>query len=219
VDHPQEKHLNQFEVNPASPRLKVVVRVGAQLDRTYYFGGDVGIDKKNVYLKPSDEDLIVEVERAPFDLLVKGDVQDTIVHKLDKAKIKSVKITGWFELLSKPTTLDIVRKDGKWSLKDATFELDDAKMNALLNDLTTPRAEAFVVYQTGPTAEHHLDVTKNAFSIEMDVEDKGVVKLLLSAPNKEGKIFATTSELPGDVFTLLDKFAALRAKPAALKKD
>jgi hypothetical protein len=45
------------------------------------------------------------------------------------------------------------------------------------------------------------------------------VTMTISPPNKDAKVFATTSALPGDVFTLPDKFAKVRAKPAELKKD
>lgn len=220
ADRPKDDLLNRLEVNPANPRLKVTAKVKDLGDRTYDFGGDVGVEKKNVYLKLLDENMIVEVERGVFDLFGKADVQDLIVHKIDKTKIKSLKLRGWQDVLGAPATLEIERKDGKWTLKTGgMFELDPAKVDLLLNDLTTPRAEAFLVFKTGPTAEHGLDVAKNALEVEMDVEGAGVTKMVLSTPNKDGKVNATTSALPGDVFTLADKFAALRAKPAALKKD
>ena len=73
--------------------------------------------------------------------------------------------------------------------------------------------------QDGPKPEHNLDVTKNALTIEMTMETGDPVKMTISPPNKEGKVFATTSLLPGDVFTMIDRFATVRAKPAALKKD
>jgi len=88
-----------------------------------------------------------------------------------------------------------------------------------LNELTTPRAESFVVYKEGAKPEHNLDVAKNGMLIEMIQETGTPVKLTISPPNKEGKVFATTTALPGDVFILADRFANVRAKPAALKKD
>jgi hypothetical protein len=212
--------LNRLEVNPEAPRLRVTATIKGEGDRVYFFGGDAGTDKRNVYLKPADQDLVFEVDRAGFDAFQKADVQDTVVHRIDKTKVKAVKITGWQEVLGTPTTLEIERKDGKWTLKSGgMFELDPAKVDAFLNDLTTPRAEAFVVYTTGPKPEHNLDVTKNALVVEMTLDMGDPVKMVISAPNKDGKVFATTSVLPGDVFTMADKFAAIRAKPAALKKD
>jgi hypothetical protein len=99
------------------------------------------------------------------------------------------------------------------------FELDPNKVDAFLNDLTTPRAEAFVVYKSGPKPEHNLDVAKNALVFELTMEMGSPVKITISPPNKDGKVFATSSLSPGDVFTMPDKFATVRAKPAALKKD
>jgi hypothetical protein len=163
---------------------------------------------------------VFEVDRAAFDLFQKADVQDTVVHRIDKAKVKALKITGWQEVLGTPTTIEIERKDGKWAVKSgAMFEVDPAKVDAFLNDLTAPRAEAFVVYKDGPKPEHNLDVAKNALRVEMILESGDPVVMTISPPNKEGKVFATSSALPGDVFTMADHFAAVRAKPAALKKD
>jgi hypothetical protein len=62
-------------------------------------------------------------------------------------------------------------------------------------------------------------VAKNALAIEMIMDMGDPAKMVISAPNKEGKVFATSSLSPGDVFTMADQFATIRAKPAALKKD
>jgi hypothetical protein len=223
--------LNRLKVNVDDNRLKVTATVKEPKDptakesketveRVYYFGEDVGTDKKNVYMKPGDQDLVVEVERFAFDQFQKADVMDMVVHKIDKVNIKAVKITGWQEVLGAPATIEIERKEGKWTLNSGgMFELDPNKVDAFLNDVTTPRADAFVVFKTGPTPVHNLDVAKNALAIELTMEKGDPVKMTISPPNKEGKVFATSSALPGDVFTMPDKFATVRAKPAALKKD
>jgi Domain of unknown function (DUF4340) len=220
-DKVTDEVLNRLEVNSAAPRMKATVKIKDQKDdRTFFFGGDVGTMKTNVYLKPSDQELVFEVDRSAFDQFQKADLLDTVVHRIDKAKIKAVKITGWQEILGSPQTLEIERKDGKWTLKSgAMFELDPAKFDAFLNDLTTPKADAFVVMGEGPKPEHNLDVSKNALMVEMVLEMGNPVKMVISPPNKDGKVFATTTALPGDVFTMTDRFATVRAKPAALKKD
>jgi hypothetical protein len=212
--------LNRLEVNPEAPRLKVTVTIQGQGERVFLFGGDVGTEKRNVYLKPADQELVYEVDRAAFDQFQKADVQDTVVHRIDKAKVNAVKITGWQEVLGAPTTLELERKEGKWAIKSGgMFELDPAKVNAFLDTLTAPRADAFVEYKVGPKPEHNLDVAKNALAIELALDMGDPVKMVISAPNKDGKVFATSSLLPGDVFTMADQFAMIRAKPAALKKD
>jgi hypothetical protein len=211
--------LNRLKVNPDDPRMKVAIAVKGQDARIYLFGDDVGTEKKAVYMKPGDQDLVFEVDRFAFDQLQKADVQDMVVHRIDKLKIKAVKITDWQEVLGSPTTLEIELKEGKWALKGGMFELDANKVDAFLNDLMAPKADAFVVYKTGPTPEHNLDVNKNAMAVELTMETGDPVKIVISPPNKEGKVFATSSLSPGDVFTMQDKFATIRAKPAALKKD
>ncbi|HEX3152461.1 MAG TPA: DUF4340 domain-containing protein [Gemmataceae bacterium] len=212
--------LNRLEVNGDAARMRVTANIKGQGDRVFFFGGDVGTEKRNVYLKPADQELVYEVDRSAFDAFQKADVQDTVVQRIDKTKIKAVKITGWQEVLGTPETLELERKEGKWTLKSGgMYELDPVKVEAFLNELTTPRAEAFVVLKEGPKPEHNLDVAKNALAIEMILETGDPVKMVIAAPNKEGKVFATTSALPGDVFTLVDRFAGIRAKKAAFKKD
>src|SRR5205085_9616258 len=99
-------------------------------DRVYYFGNDAGTDKLGVYLKPADQDLVFEVDRGTFDRFQRADVLDLVVHRIDQAKVNAVKITGWQEVLGAPTTLELVRKDGKWTLKSGgMFELDPAKVD------------------------------------------------------------------------------------------
>jgi len=219
-DKVTDEVLNRLEVNPASPRMKVTAKVKDQGDRVFLFGGDAGTKKETVYLKMLDSDLVVEVDRFAFDQLQKADIQDTVVHRIDKAKVKAVKITAWQEVLGNPTTIEIERKDGKWTPKSGImFELDPAKVDAFLNDLTTPRAESFVVIKEGAKPEHNLDLAKNAMVIVMTLDAGDPVTMTISPPNKDGKVFATSSALPGDVFTLPDRFATVRAKPAALKKD
>jgi len=219
-DKVTDEVLNRLEVNPALPRMKVTATIKDQGERVFLFGGDAGTKKDTVYLRPMDQELVFEVDRRVFDQFQKADVQDTVVHRIDKAQVKAVKITGWQEVLGSPTTLEIERKDGKWTLKSGgMFELDPAKVDAFLNDLTTPKADAFVVIREGAKPEHNLEVAKNALAVEIVLEAGEPVKMAISPPNKDGKVFATTSALPGDVFTLPDRFAAVRAKPAALKKD
>jgi hypothetical protein len=220
AEKPADDVLNRLEFNP--PRLTVTATVKEEKgtsDLTYLFGGDVGTEKRQVYLKPKDSDLVFEVERGVFDLFQKGDVQDTVVHKIDKTKIKAVKLTGWADVLGKEATIEFERKDGKCALKDGTFELDPVKVDLFLNDLTTPRAEAFLALKTGPKPEHNLDVAKGALTVVLTLEAGDPVTMTVSPPNKEGKVVATSSRSPGDVFTMADRFAAVRAKPAAFKKD
>ncbi len=219
-DKVTEDVLNRLEIGTTNTRLKITATIKDGGERVFLFGGDVGTEKKFVYLKPGDQDLVVEVDRDPFEHYQKADVLDTTVHRIDKTKLKAIKITGWQEVLGTPTTLEIERKEGKWTLKSGgIFELDPRKVDDFLNELTTPKAESFVVYKEGAKPEHNLDVAKNALLIEMIQETGDPVKLAISPPNKEGKVFATTSALPGDVFILADRFAQVRAKPAALKKD
>ncbi|HVK07357.1 MAG TPA: DUF4340 domain-containing protein, partial [Gemmataceae bacterium] len=220
AEKPTDEVLNRLEFNP--PRLTVTATVKQDkgtTDVVYQFGGDVGTDKRDVYLRPKDSDLVFEVNRSVFDLFQKADVQDTVVHKIDKTKIQGVKLTGWADVLGKEAAIEFERKDGKWALKDGSFELDPVKVDLFLNDLTTPRADQFLVFKTGPKPEHNLDVAKGALTVVLTLDMGDPVTMTISPPSKDGKVVATSSRSPGDVFTMADRFAAIRAKPAAFKKD
>ena len=217
-DKVTDEVLNRLEVNPASPRMKVTATIKDQGERVFLFGGDAGTKKDTVYLRPMDQELVFEVDRRVFDQFQKADVQDTVVHRIDKAQVKAVKITGWQEVLGSPTTLEIERKDGKWTLKSGgMFELDPAKVDAFLNDLTTPKADAFVVIKEGAKPEHNLEVAKNALAVEIVLETGEPVKMAISPPNKDGKVFAP----PGPARRRVHSARPIRrseSEPAAFKK-
>jgi hypothetical protein len=219
ADRPKEDLLNRLEVSPTAARQKVVLKLKDQPDLTLFFGGDAGPNKQFIYLKANDSNMVYEADRSAFEALQKVDLQSTIIHRLEKPKIDRLVLKGWQGTIGELKSIELVRQDGKWTLKmGGSFELDPAKVDAFLNELTEPKAERFVVQKTGPLPEHQLEFAKNALEIEMDVQGGQKIKMMIS-PAKEGKVYATSSTMPGDVFVLPDRFAAIRDKPTAFRKD
>lgn len=212
-----EELLNRLELNPANPRGMLQVKLKDGTEKIIYLGGDCGGDNKRVFCTTNDTDLILEVDREVFDLCQTIDVQDAVVHRIDKTKLKGVKITGWSDIVGTPLTLEFERKDGAWVGKGVNYAIDAPKLDAFLDTLMAPRAESFLVVKSGPRPEDNLDVNKGAMTIVL--EGDKVITITLASPDKEGRIRATSSEISGDVFILKDQFANVRAKPAYFKKD
>ncbi len=216
TDKPEEL-LNRLELNPAKPRGRVTVKLKDGTERVILFGGEVGGDSKRIFCTTPDSDFILEVDRDAFEYSQKIDVQDAVVHRLEKAKFKSVKITGWSDVVGNPIPLEFERKDGAWVGKGLNYTIDAAKLDAFLDTLTAPRAESYLVVKTGPRPEDNIDVNKGGLIVV--IEGDKTTTVTLSAPDKDGKIRATSSEIAGDVFILKDQFAEVRKKPAYFKKD
>ena len=218
ADRPKDEALNRLQVAAGTARARVTVKHKELGELVYDFGADAGTDKKNVYLKTGPENIVYEVDRAVFDKLQKADVQDTVIHRVEQVKVKSVKVTGWQATVGERKTLEFERgKDGKWALKGGAFEIDPKKVDQLLADLSAPPSEKLVAAKTGPKLEHNLDPAKNALDVELDVDGAGKVTVQISPPDAMLKVFFTSSLAPGDVNQVADKFAWVREKPTSFK--
>ncbi|WP_029630006.1 DUF4340 domain-containing protein [Zavarzinella formosa] len=218
ADRPKDDVLNRLQLDPKSPRAKATVSHKDLGNIVYDFGADAGTDKRNVYLKTGVENIIYEVDRGVYDKLQKGDIQDTVIHRIDQAKVKSLKIKGWQATVGELKTLEFERKEGKWTLKSGgMFEIDPKKVDQFIGDLATPQSEKAVVLKTGAKPEHNFDPAKNALDVEMDVEGTGKVTIQISPPDAMLKVFVTSSLAPGDVYLMADKFGWMRDKPTAFK--
>lgn len=218
ADRPKEDVLNRLQVDPKSPRAKVTIQHKDLGTIVYDFGADAGPEKRQVYLKTGTDNLVYEVDRGIYDRLQKADVQDTVIHRIDQTKIKSVKIKGWQATVGELKTLEFARKDGKWSLKSGgAFDADPSKVDQFLSDIVAPQADKAVVIKTGAKPEHNLDPAKNSLEVELDVEGTGKVVIQISPADAMLKVYITTSLAPGDVFQMTDRYGWMREKPTAFK--
>lgn len=218
ADRPKDDVLNRLQLNPTTPRAKLTVKHKELGTITYDFGAEAGVDKKNIYLKTGVDNIVYEVDKTVFDRIANANVQNTVIHQIDQAKIKSLKISGWQATIGERKTLEIDRKDGKWSLKaGGMFEIDPKKVDQLVSSISTPSWEKTIVQKTGAKPEHNLDPAKNALEIELDLEGNGKVTIQISPPDAAQKIFMTSSLAAGDVYLLPDAFSWLRDKPTGLK--
>jgi hypothetical protein len=149
---------------------------------------------------------------------------DLTIFRLDPEKVTGLKLRGWAGFSGDPTTLVFVRgKDGTWTAKQpAKFPVDPDKVKSFLNGLS-PRlkAERFISLGGKPRASQRLALKDDALEIEITVEGqtKPLQLTVGGEADKDKTYYATSAQLPRDVFTVeQEPFKEARKRPAYFRK-
>ncbi len=164
--------------------------------------------------------MVFEVSRNIFDDTQTGQLQDMVIYRVDATKLKGLKLKGWADVVGSVFTVELEKKDNLWVNKsDPASPIDQAKVNNFILDIIAPKADAILAGEIKP--EYILDPKAGALAIELDLGDGKPVTLTVGAVLPDGiHVYAISNQSPKEVFTLLkDRFAAIRKKPAAFKKD
>src|SRR5262249_29389889 len=147
-------------------------------------------DKKEYYARRSDLDSVFLVNETGIARL-KESLLDLQVFEFTPADVKAIKLTGW-PRGGEPYVLEIERKSaGSWVAKGKSkLEVNDSRVEKLLDTLHDLTAEKFVAFGTGAKAEHGLDYEKGAVEIELTL---GKEKLTLTLGKEDGGSFFATS--------------------------
>jgi hypothetical protein len=226
TEKPTPEQEQQFGLK--SPRVKATVTTtGADKkpeEHVYLFGDEVKDSKgavTGVYAREAKSDLVFTVPKHDLELL-QGELRDPAVFHFDAAKAKGLKLMGWKSLFGNPTTIDLERKGGTWTVKSSQvpLPLDQNKVEDFVTTLSHLRAEKFLDAKTDPKPEK-MDVKDDALHVEVNVEgEKDAFTLTVGgeAPDKE-HYFADSNRLPNEFFLVLKKpFDEARAKPAYFAK-
>lgn len=217
---PTEAELDRFGLKPARIEVNVYL-AGEKEPRKYFFG----VEKDGaLFTKVAPKERVYLVSKHTIDALVSGELEDTTLLRFDPAKLKSLKLTGWKNVVGSPTTLILERKaPGDWSAKDKPeYKVDGAIADQVAATLSSLRGDRFVKRKGGPDPAHQLDVQQNGLTMEATVEgEKSPLVLTLGAVEKDGKSqFVQSSQLPGAVLTVpKERFAKVMEKPAAFQKN
>jgi hypothetical protein len=199
------------EYGLASPAYKVLVSVTKDKKTTtheYDLGKEEG--GKGVYAKQGGKDAVYLVGPEVLTTL-KREPRDTTVFDFKADDVKEVKFTGWAEVVGKPATLTVEKKDGKWVSKDVT-PLDDQKVANLVAALSHLTAERFV-----PSGKK-LTLGEDALQVQVTLANKKVLELTVGGADGSS-YYAKSNELKGDVFLVAkDLFDKVRERPAFFKK-
>lgn len=224
AEKPTPQELTNYGLATPKTKVQITLQDG---DKTKTFDYDFGGDASDhaVYGKQSQSDLVFTVEKSNLTRLPTTYV-DTTVAKFSPDQVKAAKFTGWIDVnkaigINAPFVLDLEKKGSDWEVKSpAGFTLSGPKVNQFLRQLSNLRAVEFVTYKTGPKPEQELDPTQGALKIELTIEgEKEPLVLIVGKFDKDkGEFVATSSKLPGDVFTLRGPVATLledvKKKPA-----
>ena len=211
--------LERFGLKAPKVVATVIVKDGKE-PFTYSFGNETE-DKKFYYARFAGRDRVYHVAKDVVDGLLEGDLQDTTIFRLDPARVKAVKMSGWKDVALDAVTLEFVRKNEKeWTVKDKSdFAVDNERFAAFLASLDLVRADRFL--KGAVTPEQGLDVKTGALALEITLDgEKDPIIVTLGALEKDKKsYYATSNRAPGAVFLLFrDRFEKVREKPTYFKK-
>lgn len=219
----------QYGLKP--PKVQVTVTVPDKdkkpEDHVYLFGDDAKDDRAallGVYAKEAKHDLVFTVNRSVVDAF-KGELRDPVLFHFDPAKVKALKLTGWYSLRKAADVIDLEQPSpGKWAVKkDSTLPMlnpDTTKVDELVRTLANLRIEQFLDPKAGPKPEK-MDVKDDALQIEITVEgEKEPLTLTVGgeAPDKHND-FAASNKLAGEPFLVWkEPFDKARKAPAYFSK-
>ena len=213
--------LERFGLKSPTTKIAITTDVDKKTEVTDFLIGKETDDKSSYYAKIADRDLVFLITPAIVDSL-KGDLQDPVVLQFDPAKVKSMKITGWQDVVGSTFTLQLERKSAAdWIAKlPADYKIDPGQAESFLNSLNGLRAQSFVTSKTGPKPDQKFDLKEGGLDIALTIDGE-VQPITLQVGGKAADgWFTMCSRTPGDVFiTPLDRFEKIKTRPAYFKKD
>lgn len=217
---PTDAELERFGLKP--PKVEVSVHLTGEMQpRQFFFGGE----KDGAYFtKVAPKERVYLVSKHTIDALLTGELADPTLLRFELAKLKSLKLTGWKNVVGSPTTLVLERKTaGEWIAKDKPeYKVDSTVAEQFAAALAHMRGDRFVKSTGGADPEHRLDVQQNGLAVEIIVDGGTAPHVLtIGALDKEGKVqFVQSSQAPGAVLTVAkERFAKILEKPAAFQKN
>src|SRR5262249_48948273 len=151
---------------------------------TYQFGKETP-DKSGIFAKSSRSDLVYVIPSVVLNSL-QAELQDKAVFAFDVEKVRSLKLTGWVNVIGTPQTLNLERKSKQsWIAKEPQgYEPEPPTTENFLLSLSNLRAIKFL--KGGVKPEYGLDpkTNKSILLIEINVDgEKEPLKLTIGSVN------------------------------------
>jgi hypothetical protein len=218
------KDAKSFDLDP--PNFKVVIAVAVKDDKAgktedWVFALSKDVPGKGVYMTTNKREGIFLVTRT-----VQGALEELLndIYRLDREKIKTIKISGW-KKLGTVITLEAERKgQANYESKAAGTTFDGSKMEAFLSGNFHPLRARQVFLKDAPKATDDMFAAdKGALIVDIAFkDDTKPFKLAIGGPyEKDGEkgFYATSSALPGVVFLLPEEpWKSAMEKPAYFTK-
>ena len=208
--HPEklvsEKSADVDKFGLKTPAVKATVTLRKDAKKMIYLFGKETEDKKAVYFRQADRDLIFEVGVAVLKPL-RSDLKDHTVIRFETSKVKEIKLSGWKKLGKGVQTLRLLKGAQGWEVKDAPEK--PFPLNAVLVDdfvsqkLARLSPEKFIVQKTGPKPMHQFDEATRNLLVEVSLDGTPAVTLTIGGLDASAMAyFAQASTRPGDIFLL-----------------
>ncbi|HET6574769.1 MAG TPA: DUF4340 domain-containing protein [Fimbriiglobus sp.] len=221
TEKPTPEELKKWGLDPAAPLMMVTVGLKGK-DKpgeiVYHFGNETE-DKQHVYAQQVGRPVVFTARKATFDRFATDDLRDPTVYRLDPGKVRKLTVKGFTGIFGSPREYVAQKKGAEWvGVRPEDYKPDPAKLNALLAALTAPKAATFV---GAGKPEYGVDPALNPDATVFTIESDGqpTATLVLGKPAGDGKVYAASSGVPGEVFTLdAMSLKKLTEKPASLQK-
>jgi hypothetical protein len=196
---PTPDELKAMGLEPPQLTATAGLTDGPEKERVVRYGNPKG--DGTVYARVGTSPLVVAVRAEQMDALKAADLRDYTVYKLDPAAVVRLSVRGYKGDKGAETYRFEKAADGWTATAPAGFAADPAKVEQLVTALAAPRAEAFV--GVGARPEYGLDPAANPEGLEfgLELKDGPARVIVLGAKAGDGLVYASSSGVPGEVFT------------------
>jgi len=213
AESPTPEQLKAWGLDPAAPRMRITVGLEKDKEKelVYELGNETE-DKQSVYMKLGGKPFVVLVSKVVFSEFTGNDLRDPILFRADSAKVVQVDLLGWKGAAPAPTAVKVRREKTGWAaLEPPGFDVDGAKMDALVKLLEAPRAAEFLA-TLPPHEQHGVNVADGGLEIVLHLADGKPGRLLRLGKEDAAKkgVFALSSSLKGGEMVMLPSAAFLQ---------
>jgi hypothetical protein len=216
-ESPDAQALQQAGLTP--PVFQAALTpTGADAKAVSFAFGKPTPDGGSVYARGPGSDNIVTVLKVAVDRLMREDLRDRTIYKLDPASVTGLKIRGWKDT-SGVKVVEFEKQGENWIAKTpGNSTADSAKVNALLTQLYTPKMMNYIGLGK---LEYGLSVDQLPEALEFTMLRGALpaVTLVLGGKAGDGLVYAASSAVPGEAMTYRpDMLRTLTEKPTSLMK-
>ncbi len=207
--------------HPAAQATVTVDKSGKKPEQHVYLFGKESDDRTGIYAKQGERDLVFTVPKNSLEAL-ENSLRDTTLYSFDPAKVKSLKLAGWQDIVGKPFILDLDRKAANnWVAKNpADFQVDSAKVEGFVAGLPKVRIVRFADAAAGLKSVYKFEPRDGGLDIVLTIDgQKEPYALTIGGQAGFDGYYARSNKHPGDVFVLpRAAFDQAKSRPAYFQK-
>ncbi|MGE3974588.1 MAG: DUF4340 domain-containing protein [Bdellovibrionales bacterium] len=160
------------------------------------------------YLRRDQENAVIVGSSAwkTFASKTMKEFRDTSLFRLNPESVQEILV----ESLNKNTKTKLVKKDGKWSLENASFELDERQIQSFASQISNMKAQEVVSEDKANLAQYGLQKPAVRLHVTLNGE-KELLVISMSAEQKDKNAYVSVSQLK-PIYKVFGAFAEGYAK-------